>query len=65
MSMKTALGQTWRQALLFGLVFVAIGFGLDAMLGRSVDLAMRATTIIIASGIYWLATAWMLTRRQG
>jgi len=65
MSMSRALGRTWRQAALFAVVFLVIGFGLDAVFGRSVEWTTRAVTIGFASGIYWLASAWFLTRRQG
>jgi len=64
MSMTEALSLTWRRAVLFALVFVVIGFGLDAMLGRDVELGTRATTIVLASGIYWVVTAWLLIRQQ-
>ncbi|MCC5969701.1 MAG: hypothetical protein JJU15_07110 [Pararhodobacter sp.] len=64
MSMTAALALTWRRAVFFALVFVVIAFGLDAMLGRSVELTTRAATILIASGVYWVVTAWLMTRQQ-
>lgn len=65
MSFAEAIGQTWQRAAFFAAVFLVIGFVLDAMTGRSIEWSARAVTIVIATGIYWLASAWLLMRRQG
>lgn len=65
MSLGAALGQTWKRALLFAAVFVVISPLLDAMFDHSVDWTARALTITIATALYWLFSAWALTRRQG
>ncbi len=65
MSFAEAIGQTWKRAAFFAAVFLVIGFALDAMTGREIELSARVVTIVIATGIYWLASAWLLIRRQG
>lgn len=65
MSFAEAISMTWKRAAFFAAVFLVIGFALDAMTGRSIEWSARAVTIVIATGIYWLASAWLLMRRQG
>lgn len=65
MSFAEALSQTWRRAAFFAMVFVVIGFALDAMTGRDIEWSARAVTIVIATGIYWVVSAGLLMRRQG
>lgn len=65
MTFGHALGQTWRQALLFGVVFVFIALGLDAITGREVGWNTRGVTAGLATALYWLLSAWLLKRRQG
>lgn len=65
MRFADALTRTWLRAAMFAIVFVLIGFILDAVTGRDVDWTTRGVTIIFATGVYWLLSAWMMTRRQG
>lgn len=65
MSWGQAIGATWKQAALFAVVFLLIGMVLDAAFERSVGLDQRATTIALATGVYWVLSAWLLKRRQG
>lgn len=65
MTFADALSVTWRRAALFAVVFVIIGFVLDAVTGRPVEWSARIMTITLATGIYWGGSAWLLTRRQG
>ncbi|MCC5989791.1 MAG: hypothetical protein JJT95_19150 [Pararhodobacter sp.] len=65
MSWGQAIGATWKQAALFAVVFLLIGMVLDVAFERSVGLEQRATTILLATGVYWVLTAWLLKRRQG
>jgi len=65
MRFADALTRTWLRAAMFAIVFVLIGFILDSVTGRDVDWTTRGVTIIFATGVYWLLSAWMMTRRQG
>jgi len=65
MSFGEAISRTWTRAVFFALVFLVIGFALDAMTGRNVEWTARAVTIAIATGIYWVVSAGLLMRRQG
>lgn len=65
MSWGQAIGLTWKQAALFAVVFVVLGMALDAGFDRDITFERRATTILLATGVYWVLSAWMLKRRQG
>lgn len=64
MSFADALTATWRRAAVFALVFVVVGYVMDAMTGRNPEWTARAMTIAIATVVYWIISAWMAMRRQ-
>ncbi len=63
MSWGEAFAGTRNQALIFAVAFVVLGFVLDAMFGRALDIGQRAVSVVVATGVYWGLMAW-LRRRQ-
>ncbi|MCC6001061.1 MAG: hypothetical protein JJU19_09400 [Pararhodobacter sp.] len=64
MTLGQAFARTWRRALIFGVVFLFIAIGLDAMIGRDIAWATRLITVGVAVVVYWLLSAWSLQRQQ-